>query len=163
MMVSPGFAAAASAAQVASTSGEPVTQSTTTSASAAISARLATSRAPRPTRSSTASRLRWAMTRSGQPFSTAFFAIPQPIRPTPTNPTTGFSDMLRPPPLTSRRLNPARPHGSIAKFSRGRRTAAGSDQASSASMATTKPAWNRRSRIRVAASATAARAPSTTG
>ena len=33
------------------------------------------------------------MTRSGQPFSTAFFAIPQPISPTPTKPTTGFSDM----------------------------------------------------------------------
>ena len=44
----------------------------------AIAARLAHSTAPRPTRSSTASRLRCATTRSGKPFSTAFFAMPVP-------------------------------------------------------------------------------------
>ena len=65
MMVSPGLAVGTMSAIVASTSGDPVTQSTITSASAAISARSAHSRAPRPTRSSTASRLRCAITRSG--------------------------------------------------------------------------------------------------
>ena len=58
-----------------------MTQSTTTSTSRAIAARLAHSTAPRPTRSSTASRLRCATTRSGNPFSTAFFAMPVPHEP----------------------------------------------------------------------------------
>ena len=91
MTVSPFRATGTSAASVASTSGEPVTQRTIASASAAIAPRSVTSTAPRPTRSSTASRFRCAITRSGYPFSTAFFAIPQPMSPTPTKPITGFS------------------------------------------------------------------------
>ena len=73
--------------RVASTCGLPVTQTTTMSLCAASSWRLAASLAPRPFRSSTGSRLRWATTVSGWPFSTMFLAMPWPISPTPTKPT----------------------------------------------------------------------------
>src|SRR5271166_5470287 len=75
---------------IASTCGEPVTQRRTTSLFSAISRVLAASSAPRFLRSSTASRLRWASTVSGQPFSTMFFAMPWPMSPTPMKPTRSF-------------------------------------------------------------------------
>src|SRR5271166_2147013 len=75
---------------IASTCGEPVTQRRTTSLFSAISRGLAASPAPRFLRSSTASRLRWASTVKGQPFSTMFFAMPWPMSPTPMKPTRSF-------------------------------------------------------------------------
>ena len=75
----------------ASTCGEPVTHSTTTSLVGG-ERRAATSPpfAPRRFRSSTASRRRWPSTVSGQPFSTMFLAMPWPIMPTPTKPIRSF-------------------------------------------------------------------------
>ena len=55
---------------IASTCGEPVTQSTTTSLASARALAFGASFAPRLRRSSAASRRRWARMVSGQPFST---------------------------------------------------------------------------------------------
>ena len=75
---------------IASTCGDPVTQSTTMSLASASAAALAASFAPRLTRSSAASRRRWASTVSGQPLSTMFFAMPWPMRPDADKPDPLF-------------------------------------------------------------------------
>ena len=70
----------------ASTCVDPVTQRKMTSDARATSAGVFTSFAPRLTRSSTGARLRWPMMVRGNPFSTMFFAMPWPMRPTPMKP-----------------------------------------------------------------------------
>src|SRR5208337_1261235 len=61
--------------------------------------------APRPLRSSTASRLRWPSTVNGQPFSMMFFAMPWPMSPTPMKPIRSFMAVIpfaqRAPPVSA--------------------------------------------------------------
>src|SRR5271157_5865437 len=75
------------------------------SLSSAMARGEAASLAPRALRSSTASRLRWARTVSGQPLSTMFFAMPWPMSPTPMKPIRSFMQ----PPIRVRLCAPSCP------------------------------------------------------